>query len=314
VRPILFAAAALALATASPPAATAAAPASAAAPHDAADPFEKFNRFGFRLEGALDRWIVGPIAHVYRFLTPGPIGAGVHNLVTNLTEPMIAVNGLLQVRPKRAVATVARFALNSTIGLAGLVDVAAKDGLPHRPNSFGDTLGRYGVGPGPYLFFPLAGPSTVRDAFGTIIDIVADPVHLVNYAYRTEVSISSGFVRGVDLRARSEADLEALLSDAADPYATLRSTYLQARQGEIEGEGATPPNLPDLDQPTLVPAPSTTPSPDGQPKPPGPSASVAHPGDWLLASTQEKATTFNPLPYQQGGQANGEFTGALEQR
>lgn len=222
------------------------------------DPFEKFNRVGFKIEATLDRYFVGPLAHVYKLLTPGPIGEGIHNLVTNLTEPLIAFNGVLQLRPHRAATATARFAVNSTIGLAGLIDVGARLKMPHRPNGFGDTLGRYGVGPGPYFFLPLAGPSTLRDLVGSAVDLVVDPVHLVNYAYRTEVSISTGLTRDVDLRARSEDDLQALFGDAADPYATLRSTYLQKRESDIHGDGVSPGNLPDIGESvpdTPMPAP-----------------------------------------------------------
>lgn len=214
-----------------------------AAPRE--DPLEKINRVGFAVEGFLDRYLIGPIAHLYRALTPGPIGQGLHNAVVNLSEPVVAINDLLQARPKRAGAASLRFAFNSTIGLAGLIDVAGHGGIPHHVNSFGDTLGRYGVGPGPYLFLPLLGPSTVRDLFGLVVDGTSDPVHFANYPYRTELSTGEAVVGGLDLRARSENELKALLGDAADPYATLRSTWLQHRQSEID-EGRLPPALPDL--------------------------------------------------------------------
>ena len=236
------------------------------------DPFEKFNRVGFKIEATLDRYFVGPLAHVYKLLTPGPIGDGIHNLVTNLTEPLAAFNGVLQLRPRRAATATARFAVNSTIGLAGLIDVGAKLKMPHRANGFGDTLGRYGVGPGPYFFLPLAGPSTLRDMFGSAVDIVADPVHLVNYAYRTEVSLSTGLARDIDLRARSEDDLQALFGDAADPYATLRSTFLQKRESDIHGDGISPGNLPDIGE-SIPDIPSTA----SPPADPGPSPATKPP-------------------------------------
>jgi phospholipid-binding lipoprotein MlaA len=261
------------------------------------DPWERFNRAGFALEGKLDRWIIGPLAHLYKFLTPGPIGKGIHNIVTNLAEPVVTVNGLLQLRPKRAVASARRFVINSTFGLAGLIDLEAKEGNPHRPNSFGDTLGRYGVAGGPYIFAPLGGPSTVRDTVGEIVDNVMDPLHLLNYRYRTEISIGVAVARGLDQRVDSEDDLRTLLSGAADPYATLRSTFLQARESEIRGDDTTPSALPDLDAPSLPPAPSSTTG--HQPTATGPSTSSGQ-GPNLLLSTEDETAALQPLPYQQG--------------
>ena len=298
MRPTIFAAAAVLVVTAATPLAAAPLRATPVRAEGVNDPFEKLNRAGFAIEGVLERWVVGPLSHIYRALTPGPIGQGIHNLVTNLTEPMTAMNGVFQLRPKRAGAAIVRFAFNSTFGLAGLIDVAAKGGIPHRANSFGDTLGRYGIGSGPYLFFPLVGPSSVRDMLGTVVDIVIDPVHLVNYPYRSEVSIGSGVAGGLDLAVHSEGDLKALLSDAADPYATLRSTYLQARQAEIKGEGAAPLDLPDLDQPTLAPAPNRSSPPGDGSTPSGPTSSITHPGAYLLASANDQATSFQALPHQ----------------
>ena len=102
----------------------------------------------------------------------------------------------------------------------------AATGLPHHLSSFGDTLGRYGVRPGPYLFIPVVGPSTVRDLFGNIVDDAIDPLHFVQYPHRPAISIGITVVGGLDQLVRSEGDLQVLLSNAADPYATLRSTYL----------------------------------------------------------------------------------------
>lgn len=288
MRPATLAVTAALVAASSPLAAAARAPT-----NGVDDPFEKFNRAGFAIEGVLDRLIIGPLAHLYHALTPGPIGAGLHNLVTNLTEPMATANGILQLRPKRAGASGARFLLNSTVGLAGLIDVAAKLKIHHRPNSFGDTLGRYGMGAGPYIFYPIGGPSSVRDSIGEIVDIVADPVHLLNYAYRTEVSVGVGIAKGLDQRIRTEADFRALLSDAADPYATLRSTYLQARRAEVSGEAEPAPDLPDLDQPTLVPAPGPSPSTAGAPE-----LTTPKPTEGSTPGGQDKPASLERLPDQ----------------
>ncbi|HEY5289465.1 MAG TPA: VacJ family lipoprotein, partial [Caulobacteraceae bacterium] len=215
------------------------------------DPFEAFNRGQFNLQQALERRFLAPLASIFRHLTPGPIGKAIHNILVNLSEPVVVMNDMLQIRPARAGAASIRFVVNSTAGLAGMIDVVGKTGVPHRPSSFGDTLGRYGVGPGPYLFLPMIGPSTVRDLFGNIVDAVADPVHFARYPYRQQVSIYLAVAGGLDQLASSESDLRSLLAGATDPYATLRSTYLQHRQAEISGEAFAPAALPDLDDPEL---------------------------------------------------------------
>lgn len=216
------------------------------------DPWEKANRHAYRLNQTIDRLFLRPAAMALKALTPGPIGKGLHNLLSNLGEPLVVVNDLLQLRPRRAGAATVRFAANSSFGLAGLIDVAGAGGLPHHDSTFGDTLGRYGVKPGPYIFLPLIGPSTARDLVGAGADLFLDPVHFINYPHRTQVSAGIEVVGGLDTRARADADLTAATADAADPYATLRSVYLQHRQVEIEGgEGAgvpsTLPPLPDID-------------------------------------------------------------------
>lgn len=221
-----------------------------------ADPWEGLNRRGYAINRFLDKVLIRPAAMAYRWLTPGPIGVGLHHVLINLSEPLVVINDLFQLRIRRAANATARFAVNSTIGVAGLIDVAGKDGVAHHDNTFGDTLGRYGVRPGPYLFIPVLGPSTVRDLLGSGADAVLDPVHWVNYRYRTELSTAVTVVGGLDLRSRSDDELKALLADAADPYATLRSAYLQSRQGEID-EGRGLPALPDFDDPaaeTATPA------------------------------------------------------------
>ncbi|MGI9170618.1 MAG: MlaA family lipoprotein, partial [Caulobacteraceae bacterium] len=201
--------------------------AAAARPATPADPWESLNRRGYAINGVLDRILIRPAAMLYRALTPGAIGKGLHNAVTNLGEPLVFINDVLQLRPRRAAEATVRFAVNSTVGLAGLIDVVARDGIVHHDSGFGDTLGRYGVKPGPYLFVPVIGPSTVRDLFGAGVDIVTDPVHWANYPYRTEIGVGDTVIGGLDTRAAADDQLEAILADAADPYATLRSVYLQ---------------------------------------------------------------------------------------
>ena len=212
------------------------------------DHWEHLNRFNYAIESALDRHLIIPITHLYEAITPGPIGRGIHNVLVNLSEPSVFINDVLQLRLKKAGVTAGRFVTNSTIGVLGLVDVATKLGLPHHNNEFGVTLGRYGVHPGPYIYLPLGGPSTVRDLVGTGIDLLIDPFHWITFVSQAEINGTRLVVGGLDTREYVEAQLNSLLSDATDPYATLRSVYLQNKQSEIDGTGA-PADLPSFDEP-----------------------------------------------------------------
>lgn len=212
------------------------------------DPWERLNRRDYAIEGALDRHVIGPAARFYHKVTPGPIGRSIHNVLVNLSEPVVIINDLLQLRFKRAGVSATRLVTNSTLGLLGLFDVAARAGLPHHGNEFGVTLGRYGVPSGPYMYVPLVGPSTVRDFLGAGLDFLMNPLHWLAYPDRTEVGVSQTTVGGLDTRVMTEDQLNALLSGAVDPYATLRSVYLQNKKGEVEGEGV-PQELPSFDEP-----------------------------------------------------------------
>ena len=233
--------------------------AQAASSHAPGDPWERFNRAGYAVEGALDRVLLHPAAVLFRKISPGVAGQGVHNALVNLSEPSAFFNDMLQLRFRRAANTAGRFVTNSTIGFLGLFDVASHLGMVHRDNEFGVTLGRYGVHSGPYLYLPLVGPTTVRDLIGTGVDAALNPLHWVNYANRPGISTGVAVATGLDLKVTTEPQLNALLSDAADPYATLRSVYLQNKEGEVRGDTAPIDNLPTFDEPTgpAAPAPAT---------------------------------------------------------
>lgn len=260
------------------------------------DPFERFNRKNFDIQEKFDRYTIGPIAYLYRALTPGVIGRAIHNIIYNLKEPEAFVNDLFQLRPKRAGSTAARFVLNSTVGLGGMIDVAVKAGLPFHASSFGDTMARYGVHSGPYLFLPLVGPSTVRDLAGNLVDDVLNPLHFVVYPHRQTVSLSLALAGGLDQFRYAESGLKVLLSNAADPYATLRSTYLQNRAAEISGETTVPATLPDLDA-----SPSDS--------PPSASSDTKH----VIASSSDQPPTLMDLQGGEHGQANAEIPGGRGQ-
>lgn len=236
------------------------------------DPWERANRRIFALNQQLDRALIRPLSRLASGLTPGPLGRAIHNFVVNLKEPVVIVNDLLQIRPGPAVRSAFRLVVNSTVGVLGAIDVAHALGDPAHKNGFGDTLGRWGAGPGPYLVVPVLGPSTVRDLFGSVVDDATVPIQTIDFPYRTEVDITVSIVGGLNERSDFDRDLDALLSGAADPYASLRSSYLQSREAEIRGDKALPP-LPDIED--AAPAPAGSPPPDAPP--PGAAPTEASP-------------------------------------
>jgi iron complex outermembrane receptor protein len=229
------------------------------------DPAEKLNRTGYRVYEVLDKAIIRSLALGYQRITPELLRLGIEHVLTNLHEPVVAANDLLQRRPKRSVETVARFAVNSTVGLLGLFDVATKIGLQHHDNGFALTLGRAGMHPGPYLFLPLGGPSTVRDAIGNGVDGLMDPFHWLVGSRLTTLFVTRSVVSGLDQRASADTGLQALLADATDPYATLRSVYLQNQQAKIEDRPAdAAPVLPSFDDEAPAPQSPATGSPSAR--------------------------------------------------
>ncbi|MBY0519842.1 MAG: VacJ family lipoprotein [Sphingomonas sp.] len=212
--------------------------------HAKGDPLEGFNRTMYGLHTRLDRAIFRPVAFGYKTVVPKPVRGGLRHFFSNLTEPIVFLNDLLQLKPKHAIKTFARFLINSTAGIGGLLDLAKDDGLPHRDNGFGNTLARYGVGPGPYLFLPFFGPSTLRDFAGGQADGYVLPVAVGKPFDRLDFQIARGVLDGLDLRVESDSQLKALLDGAADPYATLRSVYLQNRVVEVNELLDRPPPSP----------------------------------------------------------------------
>ncbi len=244
-------------------------PSQASAP---GDPFEGFNRHMFAVQEGLDKHVFGPLSRSYG-AAPSGIRVALRNWARNLGEPVIFANDLLQGRVGTAARTLARFVVNSTFGLAGFVDVAKQNHLLRHENSFGTTLGRWGVGPGPYIFLPLMGPMTVRDGIGSAIDIGLNPLTYSRFDGRAEIGIADTVIDGLSTRVDSEQDLDHIRETSTDPYATLRSYFLQNRQAEITGKDVDINALPDLDT-DAPPAPKT---PEAKPEasPPSPEASAA---------------------------------------
>ena len=214
------------------------------------DPFESLNRRFYAIHQGIDHAVLRPLALGYSHATAGPIGKALHNFVTEIGEPVVFGNDVLQLRIKRAATTLARFVLNGTVGLAGLLDPATGMGLPYHDNGFGTTLGRYGIRPGPYIFLPLVGPTTLRDLIGTGMDFYSDPLGRFHYHDRGDVLVGITVISGLDERANAESDLQQIEAMGTDSYATLRSLYTQKRAADIHGEAPVKiEDLPSFDDP-----------------------------------------------------------------
>ena len=222
------------------------------------DPAEGVNRAIFKANLAVDRAVIKPVAKAYREHIPDAVQTGVHNVVQNLKEPAVAVNDLLQGNVGNAWDSVQRLTVNSTIGVAGVVDVAAKWGLPAHKADFGQTLGVWGVGEGPYVQLPLLGPSNPRDAVGTAVDLALNPLTFVGGAPATYAGVATGGANVVDKRAENLEALDALERNSLDYYAALRSVYRQHREAEINAAKGPPEGRVDISVPTTSsPAPSS---------------------------------------------------------
>jgi phospholipid-binding lipoprotein MlaA len=219
---------------------------------DPRDPLERINRVTYTVNDKLDRAITKPIARTYRKVTPHFVQTGVSNFMDNFHYPIVIANDVLQAKFKPALSDTARFAMNIIVGVGGLFDPASAAGLDKNDEDFGLTLGRWGVHPGPYLIIPVLGPSTFRDGFGKLADAFADPT---NYISDDVLRYSLDAVYLLDKRARL-LDVEGALDNAYDPYAVLRSVYLQHRQYQISG-GADAEEVPEDEPP---------PDPEAQPQ------------------------------------------------
>lgn len=205
------------------------------------DPFEKFNRAMFEFNDTLDRGIFKPVAEGYKAVLPEPARNCIGNVFSNVGDVWIAANNLLQGKPVEAVSDLCRVVINSTVGLLGCFDVASDIGLVKHNEDLGQTLGRWGIGSGPYLVLPIFGPSTVRDTFGLIGDVKANPVANLGHV-RTRNSLLA--LRFVDARASLLSASDILEKVALDRYTFVRDAYLQRRRNLIyDGDPPEQSNL-----------------------------------------------------------------------
>ncbi len=191
---------------------------------DQADPYEGFNRSMYSFNLSLDKYFFKPVSDGYKFITPDFMETGVNNFFSNLKGINVVLNDVLQGKFQQSASDAGRFLTNTTIGVAGLVDVASEVGLPNNVEDFGQTLAVWGVGQGAYLVMPIMGPTTIRDGGAVIIDKAANPATYVP---------GSGIIEGISDRANAEGALNFINEAALDPYVFTRESFLQYRRNLI---------------------------------------------------------------------------------
>ncbi len=202
------------------------------------DPAEPTNRVIFAGNKFVDDNALQPVARGYEDYVPGRVRKSLHSFVSNLGQPAIAVNDVLQGNFSRSWNTLQRFVINTTVGGAGLFDVATDWDRPAHPADFGQTLGVWGVGPGPSVQLPLFGPSNVRDSVGKVIDLVSNPTNFIPGGAAATVSTATGGVGFIDGRAGLLSTTVPLEHNSLDYYAALRSAAAQRRAALVaEGKG-----------------------------------------------------------------------------
>lgn len=198
------------------------------------DPWETFNRQTHAFNMTMDEYVLHPIAQSYADYVPTPVQDGVSNFFSNLGEPGNMLNNFLQGKFKEGAVSFARFLINSTVGIAGVFDVASHMNLEYAPEDFGETLGTWGVGPGPYIVWPFLGPSTARDTASIPVDWATDPTTYIFWdrSERYPYAVGLGALKVIDTRAKLLAT-DAMLQTALDPYVAVREAYLQNRENLV---------------------------------------------------------------------------------
>jgi phospholipid-binding lipoprotein MlaA len=215
-------------------------------PRSAHDPWERANRSVYKFNDALDRAIAKPVAKGYVKVVPSPVRTGVSNFFSNLNTPTVMLNDALQGKLKAAANDLGRFLLNSTVGLGGLMDPATSAGLDKNDEDFGQTLGKWGVPPGPFLELPILGPSDLRDGPSRLVDAYTSPL---TYVRNQPVKYSLVGLRLIDIR-QALLPLDATMEHVYDPYAFLRDAYLarrayQVSDGKVQDEALVDPDSED---------------------------------------------------------------------
>lgn len=201
------------------------------------DPWEGFNRAIFDFNEVMDKYVARPVAVGYQYITPKPVDDGISNFFSNLDDVLVVVNDLLQLKFLQALSDTSRFLINSTVGLFGFIDVASHIGLEKHNEDFGQTLGYWGVGTGPYIVLPFLGPSNLRDATGRTVDTFSG-LSYTSLGATAEEQWGLFFLKNIDLRADIMQSEELI---TGEKYTFIRSFYLQRRDylvkdGVVEDE------------------------------------------------------------------------------
>ncbi len=212
------------------------------------DPLEGVNRGIYKFNDIADKGLIKPVAVAYKTITPSPIRKGVSNFFSNLGSLTTVLNDLLQLKFEHAFTDAGRFVINSTFGLAGLIDVASMDNIEKRSEDFGQTLGYWGVGNGAYLVLPFIGPSTVRDTTGLVVDtITTDPITYTHNIGEIRLHNQLRAAQIIDRRTQLLDSKDIVDNASLDPYAFLRDAYLQRRASLVQDGKASDLNHDDGD-------------------------------------------------------------------
>ena len=226
------------------------------------DPWEPFNRSVSAFNDDLDVAIAKPVATAYKEVVPLIVQTGIHNFFSNLTDPWTVVNSVLQLKPQAALESFMRFNVNTFLGMGGFFDIASEMKIDKHVADFGQTLGHWGVPPGPYLVLPLLGPSTTRDTLASTLIARGDLVwQLDNVAHRNALYA----LRLVDKRSnllRTTAVLDAV---ALDKYSFTRDVFLQVRQNEVFDGNAPEEVMDEAEKPEPKTEPAPEPKTDAKP-------------------------------------------------
>ncbi len=225
------------------------------------DPLEPLNRAFFGLNTNIDKAILIPASKTYRAIAPKPARNGVRNFLQNLRSPVILANDVLQGEWKRAGQTVSRFAINTTVGVGGLFDVAKGAGIEKHKEDFGQTMAKAGISSGPYLVLPLLGPSSLRDAFGRLPDHYLTPLAYTRFDGKNTFTTARRVASVTDKRARSLKAVKKMRQNAFDEYISVRDLYWQTRKNAIANGQLEVEELPEFDISNAQPAPINGTSP-----------------------------------------------------
>lgn len=257
------------------------------------DPLEGYNRAMFKFNDTVDQVALKPVATAYKKVTPSFVQTGVGNFFGNLSDVWSAVNNLLQGKGEAGLQDVVRVSMNSTFGIFGLIDIASQAGIPKHNEDFGQTLGWYGIQPGPYVMLPLLGPSTVRDTVALPLDITGDP-----WRYKDPVSVRNiGTVtRVVDKRAALLDATNLMEAAALDRYEFIRDGFLQARESKVfDGDtDRRDRKVPKNDTSDYEPAYEAQPQPVPAETPPATAAADVAPADLVTSGSNTVASEARP--------------------